>query len=83
MELPASHAREDKRHCRAARGRVVGGEVDVLLHLLHFLHLLNFPQLLQLFLHLLQRLHVKVLSRLRSLFLALLPPTLQDGEVEN
>ena len=68
-ELPASHAREDKRHCWTARGRVVGGEVDVLLHLRHLL--------LQL-LHRLQLLQLQLIPHL-----LLVPPALQDSEVEN
>ena len=41
--LPSSHAREGERHCGTTRGGIVGGEVDVLLHLLqlHLLHLLH------------------------------------------
>ena len=41
--LPSSHAREGERHCGTTRGGIVGGEVDVLLHLLqlHLLHLLS------------------------------------------
>ena len=38
--LPSSHAREGERHCGTTRGGIVGGEVDVLLHL-HLLHLLS------------------------------------------
>ena len=38
--LPSSHAREGERHCGTTRGGIVGGEVDVLLHLLQ-LHLLS------------------------------------------
>ena len=67
--MPSSHARESKRHCGATRGGVVGGEVDVLLHLRHLL--------LQL-LHRLQLLQLQLIPHL-----LLVPPALQDSEVEN